>query len=175
MLDSLAHFKPNWFSLSRPHLIISSPGSPYEVGRAATVLRMLSGRYITDHRSRRWDKSNPEGLCRLCPTPAPVGDLTHQLLFCNALEPARTKAVLHWGLFTAERPYLGPLVNHNSLGTTEAAMAFLLDPCSCPMVISTAQDLKNQAIFKECLYMSRVWCHSNHKLRMKLLKHRDLI
>ena len=49
------------------------------------------------------------------------------------------------------------------------------DHCSCPMVISTAQDLKNQAIFTECLYMSRVWCHSNHKLRMKLLKHRDLI
>ena len=175
MLDSLAYFKSDWFSLSRPHLIISAPGSPYEVGRAATVLRMLSGRYITDHRSRRWDKSNPEGLCRLCPAPAPVGDLIHQLLFCNALEPARTKTVLHWGHFTAERPYLGPLVTHHSLGTKEAAMAFLLDPCSCPMVISTAQDLKKRAIFNECLYLSRVWCHSNHKLRMKLLKHRDLI
>ena len=175
MLESLAFFKAHWFSLSRPHLIISAPGSPYEVGRAATVLHMLSGRYITDHRSRRWDKSNPEGLCRLCPAPAPVGDLTHQLLFCNALEPARTKAVLHWGLFTAERPYLRPLVTHYSMSTMENSMAFLLDPCSCPMVISSAQDLKNQAIFNECLYLGRVWCHGNHKLRMKLLRNRALI
>ena len=175
MLDSLEFFKPQWFSLSKPHLIISAPGSPYEVGRAATVLLMLSGRYITDHRSRRWDKSNPEGLCRLCPAPAPVGDLAHQLLFCNALEPARTKAVLHWGRFSAERPYLRPLLSHYSLGTVVDALAFLLDPCSCPMVISAAQEMKNQAIFNECLYLCRVWCHGNHKLRLKLLRNRALI
>ena len=145
------------------------------MSRAAIVLLMLSGRYITEHRSRKWDNSNPDGKCRLCPAPAPIGDLTHQLLFCNALEPARTKAVLQWGRFTAERPHLRPLVNFYSLGTREDALAFLLDPCSCPMVISTAQTLKEQAIFQDCLYLSRVWCYGNHHLRMKLLKNRALI
>ena len=175
MLQSLAHFKSNWFSLSRPHMIITAAGSPYEVSRAGVVLLMLSGRYITDHRSRRWDKTNPDGKCLLCPAPAPTGDLTHQLLFCNALEPARTKAVLQWGKFAAERPHLKPLLTHYSLGSKEDAIAFLLDPCSCPMVISTAQDLKDQAIFKDCLYLARVWCYGNHHLRMKLLKNLGLI
>ena len=175
MLQSLAYFKANWFSLSRPHMIITAPGSPYEVSRAGIVLLMLSGRYITDHRSRHWDKSNPEGVCRLCPNPAPTGDLTHQLLSCNALEPARTKAVLLWSKFATEHPYLQPLLNQFSSGSTEEAIAFLLDPCSCPMVITTAQNLKEYDIFKDCLYLSRVWCYGNHHLRMKLLKNRALI
>ena len=175
MLQSLAYFKASWFSLSRPHMIITAAGSPYEVSRAGIILLMLSGRYITDHRSRRWDKSNPEGKCRLCPTPAPTGDLAHQLLSCNALEPARTKAVLLWGKFAAQHPYLQPLVTQFSLGTTEEAIAFLLDPCSCPMVITAAQHLKEHDIFKDCLYLSRAWCYGNHHLRMKLLKNRALI
>ena len=47
-LDSLIHFKPQYYSLTRPHRILSSASSPYEVSRANTVCRMLSGRYITD-------------------------------------------------------------------------------------------------------------------------------
>ena len=73
------------------------------------------------------------------------------------------------------RPYLRPLLSHYSLGTVVDALAFLLDPCSCPMVISAAQEMKNQAIFNECLYLCRVWCHGNHKLRLKLLRNRALI
>ena len=175
MLQSLEHFKAGWSSLSRPLLLITAAGSPYEVSRAGIVLLMLSGRYITDHRSRMWDRANPDGKCRLCPPPAPKGDLTHQLLFCNALEPARTKAVLHWGKFVAEHPYLQPLVTQYSLGTTEDAIAFLLDPCSCHLVIAAAQNMKNQDVFKDCLYLGRLWCYGNHHLRMKLLKNRALI
>ena len=67
--DSLTLFQYQYFSLSSPPRVLTTAQSPYEVSRALTVVRMMSGRYITDHRTRNWDQANPEGLCRLCPSP----------------------------------------------------------------------------------------------------------
>ena len=177
-LTSLSHFCANFSSLKVPHRIMSSAGSPYEVTRAITVTRMLSGRYITCHRTRHWDKSNPTGACRLCPTvpgvDTPIGDLQHQLIFCPALQVARTRAVQLWAAHMVERPHLLPVVSHYTLGTLPDCLAFLLDPSSCPGTINAAQE-HGQTVYQDCLYMSRVWCHSNHRLRMKMLKLKGII
>jgi hypothetical protein len=77
-LDSLANFKSNFFSVSRPHNTFRSAGSPYEVARATVVCLMLSGRYQTDYRRRLWDPINPTGACRLCSAPAEQGDQLDQ-------------------------------------------------------------------------------------------------
>jgi hypothetical protein len=171
-LASLRHFKPHFFSLTHTHNTFVSAGSPYEVRRATTVSRMLSGRYITCHRTRHWDRSNPDGLCRLCPGPgSPTGDLPHQLLACEALAPARARAARHWAAYMATRPYLAALVPECTLGPgpVEAQLAFLLDPSSCPAVISAAQQL-GPTVLTDCHLLGRVWCHGTHVLRIKLLR-----
>ena len=50
------------------HNTLLTAGSPYENTRASTVLLMLSGRYISDFRTRKFDNSNQTGACRLCPS-----------------------------------------------------------------------------------------------------------
>ena len=64
-LDSLAFFKPSFISLSTPHPIWTTAGSPFEVSKAVITTRMLSGRYRTDKLMSNWSNSNPAGLCRL--------------------------------------------------------------------------------------------------------------
>ena len=187
-LTSLVHFKFNFFSLSQPHNTISTAGSPYEVSRAATVLLILSGRYISDERSRLWDPNNKDGCCRLCASPpgqppppgtlpgqqSPPGTITHQLLWCCALQPARVSAMRLFLEFLRHRPHLSALVSQRLKGPPEGAVALLLDPSSCSDLIRAAQ-LHGQSLLKEAHYLSRVWVHSTHVLRMKLLKLRGIL
>ena len=172
-MDSLLHLKSNFFSLVKPPNILTTARSPYEVSRALTVVRMMSGRYITDHRTRHWDRSNPQGLCRLCPSspdqPAPLGDLAHQLFLCPALQESRLRSVQLWAAHMADRPHLLHVVSHYSLGSQEDSLSFLLNPSSCPLVIAAAQQY-GSGVYEDCHYMARVWCHSTHKLRIQLLK-----
>ena len=65
LLPSLLFFNPLYMSLSVPHPIWSSANSPFEVSKAVTVCRMLSGRYRTDMLARHWSLDNPFGYCRL--------------------------------------------------------------------------------------------------------------
>ena len=80
---SLLHFKPAFMSLSSPHPLWTSAGSPYEVGKAVVASQMLSGRYRTDRLTRHWNKSNPDGLCRLPGCLDQEGSLEHILLHCQ--------------------------------------------------------------------------------------------
>ena len=175
LLPSLTHFKPHFYSLAKTHRTFSTAGSPYEVERATIAARMLSGRYITDHRTRHWDRSNPAGLCRLCPHfniggAPPPGDLAHQLLYCNGLADARARAVQLWVDQIERKPHLQPLIATIIAGQPEDILSFLVDPSSVPGVISAAQE-HGPAVYQDCHHLSRVWCYSNHKRRMKLLKY----
>ena len=158
------------------------------MSRAATVLLILSGRYISDERSRHWDPQNKQGCCRLCPSPpgqppppgtlpgqqSPPGTITHQLLWCSALTPARISALRLFLEFLKDRPQLSAIVSHRMKGPPEGAVALLLDPSSC-IEIFTAAQLYGQDIYKETHYLSRVWVHGVHALRMKLLKLRGFL
>ena len=174
LLPSLTCFKPNFYSLAFTHRTFSTAGSPYEVNRATIVARMLSGRYITDHRTRHWDRSNPAGHCRLCPhfnvgSAPPLGDLAHQLLHCAGLAEARTRAVQLWALQIAKKPHLRPLIAAIAAAHPDEILAFILDPSSVPGVIRAAQ-AQGKLVYKDCHHLSRVWCYGNHKMRMKYLK-----
>ena len=104
-----------------------------------------------------------------------MGDLTHQLLFCPVLAEARVRAVGCWSSHMEDRPHLLPLVvAHTTQGTVEDHMAILMDPTSCPLIISAAQEM-GETVYSDCLYMSRVWCHSIHHLRMKLFKQHSIL
>ena len=55
LLPSLAHFKPEYMSLSSPHpLWLSAGTSPYEVIKATVQATMLYGRFRTEKLCRHW-------------------------------------------------------------------------------------------------------------------------
>ena len=172
-LESLLYFNPHFFSLTKTHKTISSANSPYEISRATIVNLMLSGRYISDFRTRHFNNSNPTGACRLClsssGSPAPPGTLEHLLLLCPSLQPAYQRAALHWTDHLASRPQLYKVVTQYCLGTVQSSVQFLLNPSCCPAVISAAQQI-GETVYTDCHLLSRVWCYGAHTLRMKLLK-----
>ena len=187
-LDSLVNFKSHFFSLSKPHRTLTTAGSPYETTRAATVTLMLSGRYVTCHRSRLFGPQNPQGCCRLCPAPpgqppppgtlpgqpSPPGTLAHQLLWCTALQPARDAALRLTNELLACYPLLQPMVKEQLQGSPQEALHYLTDPSSCSKVIAAAQAY-GEVVFTISHYISRVFCHGNHTLRKKLLTQKGIL
>ena len=109
------YFKPSYMSLSSPHPIWTTAGSPFEVGKAVVSARMLSGRYRTDKLMSHWNKSNPSGICRLPGCENEIGTLPHILLHCPGLVDARRKVISHWSAFLVSHPILLPVVSHYTL------------------------------------------------------------
>ena len=179
LLPSLVYFQPSHMSLSTPHPVWSMAESGFEVTKAITVATMLSGRFVTDYHARHWSRTNPEGLCQLClafPFPGqatPLGTLEHMLLTCPALSGTRTKCLSLWREYTADKPYLLPIISHhtNSPGShgEKLRMQLLLDPSTCPLVISVAQSM-GAGIISHLQYMPRTWCHSHYLRRRRILK-----
>ena len=172
LLPSLVHFKPAFMSLSTPHPLWLSAGSPYEVSKAVIASRMLSGRYRTDRLSRHWNKDNPNGLCRLPGCFDQEGDLHHILLHCPALSTSRSNMIKLWSSFMVSRPSLLPIIQKYTLEEPELLLQFLLDPSCLPLVISTNSICPGT--LHHCLYLSRTWCFSTHVARSRLLQHLNL-
>ena len=176
-LLSLRHFNPHFFSLTNPPHTITTATTPHQVVRATTVVLMLSGRYVTDYRTRHWARDNPEGRCRLCPStplqPAPLGTLEHQLVWCPALAAVRTRLLQLWETYTADRPHLLPLVQQYTSGTVQDFMNFILNPSSCHVIIINSRS--HPSLYHECHYMTRMWCHFIHIKKLKLMKIRGLV
>ena len=87
-------------------------------------------------------KVNPEGNCQLFLVGghgAEIGTLEHQLLKCPALLETRSHAVSHWAAYLIDKPNLLPIVSHHTLSGDQLHMELLLDPSTCPKVISAVQ------------------------------------
>ena len=152
-LDSLQFFNPSFMSLSSPHPLWTSAGSPFEVRKAVISARMLSGRYRTDRLMRHWSTSNPDGLCRLPGCEGQLGTLPHILLHCPALAAARADCISHWSAFLVPRPWLFPVVSHHTLSGDDLHIKFLMDPSTLPMVISSTHE--NSKVLKSCFYLTK--------------------
>ena len=176
LLPSLEYFYPTHMSLTTPHPIWSLAESPFEISKATTVAAMISGRYVTDYRARHWSKTNPSGECQLCLVHGHAftpGTLDHQLLMCPALAEVRRNSVSLWSAYMVDKPSLLPIISHHTLTPgvegERLHMQLLLDPSTCPMVISSVQEL-GVGILTHLLYLSRTWCHAHHLKRRRLLK-----
>ena len=159
-------------SLSFPHPIWTSAGSPYEVGKAVIAARMLSGRYRTDTLSKHWTRDNPEGYCRLPGCSNQEGNLVHILLHCPALAASRARMISLWGAFMVTRPSLFPVIKNYTIVEDNLLLQFLLDPSCLPLVIST--NMAVPGTLKHCLYLARTWCYSTHLARSKFLREMNL-
>ena len=170
-LSSLAFFKPQFYSLSKPHPIWSSAGSnPYEVEKACCQARMLSGRFRSCWLARHWsgDSSGNCSLptCRQDPTP---GTISHILTTCEDLAPARLRIYSLWAEYLKEYPLLLPIIINYTVNCEQSqAVQFLLDCTVLPDVISLKQQ-HGQWVYDSLLYLTRSYCFSVHKSRLKLL------
>ena len=166
LLPSLLFFKANFMSLSNPHPIWLHARSPFEVGKAVVVARMLSGRYKTDRLARHWTHENPDGLCRLPGCLNQEGNLQHILLHCSALHETRAKMISFWGAFLVSKPELFPVIQHYTMREDHLLPQFLLDPSCLPLVISHSRIYPDT--LQDCLFLSRTWCYAVHLARSKL-------
>ena len=171
MPSSLQYFKPEFMSLQKPHPIWTTCGSnPFEVHKAVTQTRMLSGRYITDKLARHWTE-NRSGTCQLltCRSSQVVGSLEHILLFCPALFQVRARMQLQsLKKASANKDIFRVVLKYIINGDTNSKTQFLLDCSALPEVICLGQKLGIQAL--ELLFsISRNWCYSIHRTRMNKL------
>ena len=166
LLPSLRYFHPEFMSLVKPHqLWLTSGSNPYEVGKAAIQAQFLSSRYRSEQVCRHWS-SKEKGLCLSATCNNQVETSEHILLVCPAYTATRERLKALW-LGTSD-PNIHTLVSAALDKPTPFFMQFLLDCSVTPDVISAAQ-LHGQMVYDALFYLTRTWCFSIHRERLKLL------
>ena len=168
--NSLKYFHAGFMSLTRPHPLWSTCGSnPFEIHKAVTQAKMLSGRYVTDQLSRHWTK-NKSGACLIpgC-SGQHIGSLEHLLLFCPAIAEARSGIIKLCVAVSSESDDLRTIILTMLSGQPVVKMMqFILDCSSMPEVIRLTQH-STQETLERLFYISRTWCYTMHRTRMNKL------
>ena len=163
-LPSLEYFHPEFMSLSIPHKLLTSAGSKsYEVAKARIQLLCLANQYPSSKNTRHWSTQNPDGLCSfpVCQEQKLVESSEHILLCCTAK--------LYSMCLGVRNPYTYQLITRILFSRSpNKMMQFLVDSSALPEVIHAVQ-LYGESILKDLFYLSRTWCFSLHRLRMRRL------
>ena len=170
-LSSLSFFKPQFMSLSKPHpLWTTASFNPYETNKAIVQARMLSGRYRTEGLCRFWS-TNPAGTCLLPECSHLLGkeDITHILITCKSLTGVRNRLIKFFTSYSNKNPYLSSIISEFLFSAnTTFQTQFLLDCSTLPEVITLRQTYGFQ-ILESLFYISRTWCYSLHRERLRKL------
>ena len=165
LLPSLKFFKTHFMSLTKPHPIWSSLGSnPYEAAKAVQQARFLSGRYRSESLAKHWSK-NPNGFC-LNPDCLEKEVVETVLVHYNAYNQSKKNLFALW--LSTSNPVVYGLVLEAFLNTSDYLVQFLLD-CSCLPSVIAATQLHGVQIIEELFYLTRTWCFSIHRQRMRML------
>ena len=168
-LPSLQYFHPTFMSLTSAHPIWATAGaSPTKVVMATQQARFLSGRYRTEALTSHWTHSS--GFCKLSPTCNKSEDIFHILKTCPALEPTRQKLYSFTNDYCDSHPAVKDIIQTNCTQDTEGRRfcQFLLDCSVLPEVIVSVQ-INGPEILNQLFDISRMWCYSLHRERLKLL------
>ena len=169
-LISLKFFKPSYMSLAKPHPLLTTAGpSPYEVTKARVQVLFLSGRYRTELLCSKWSP-NTGGFCQ---TPMCLGkhiseDIEHILLKCRSLDKVRERLVKFTLNYSLSVPFLSDILLTMTQPTHTQFLKFLLDCSAIPEVIFRKQVL-GDIVLHHLFKVSRTWCYSLHRERLKLL------
>ena len=165
-LPSLKNFRPEYMSLSKPHPIWSTAGSnPHEVSKAIQQARFLSGRYRSENLSRHWS-TNREGYCLSSTCTNQVENYEHILIHCKAYHSTRENLLSLW--LNHPNSLILNLVQNALSSSTDHLLQFIIDCSVLPEVIS-AKQLYGTYVLDQLFYLTRTWCFSIHKQRMKML------
>ena len=128
---------------------------------------MLSGRYRTEYLSRHW-KDNPQGQ-GYCLVPGCSGTLEtiqHILLDCVAYNHNRVRLSRLW--LSNGHPIIKNITSEALSSNREYQVQFILDCSVLPSVIAATQQYGSD-ILEKLFYLTRTWCYSIHRSRMKIL------
>ena len=171
-LPSLQYLQTKFLGLTKCHPIFRSCGSsPWEVEKATTQARLLSGRYRLESLTKHWVPWNRKGLCSLpdCweSSTAHIGTIECFLLSCPSLSPTRLALADYTACFKQLNPHLTDLL--------ETCMAldpvqFLLDCSTMAPVISATQQVGEESVLNSLFKFTRNICHCLHKARMSVIR-----
>ena len=166
LLSSLEYFHPEYMYITKPHPIWATVGSnPHQISKAIQQARFISGRYRSMSLSKHWT-TNKEGFC-LSPTCTnTIEDTKHILVQCNAYIDCKRRLYSLW-LSTRNKVVL-KLVLEALSNESEYLLQFIIDCSVLPSVIEATQSHGN-FVLKELFYLTRSWCFSIHRQRMKML------
>ena len=169
-LSSLRYLKTQYLGLTRCHPIFTTCGSsPYEVEKATTQARLLSGRYRVEALSGHWVPWNKEGFCSL---PSCWGSYANHkgtvesfLLSCPSLSVTRADMLELCWTFLNRFPKVSSL----------ARICFALDPvqflldCSTMSPVIKAKQTDGDSVLYPLFKVTRNFCHSMHTARVTQL------
>ena len=167
LLPSLVYFKPEYHSLVKAHPILwTSRSNPYEVAKSVIQLKMLSGRYRVAMLTKHWSVNRSDS----CPAPGchEPETLEHLLLSCRYYDQSRLKLKRLWGC--TKEPLLSDLLLEVLSGPAIDLVQFILDASVHPTVIRLVQTYGHEPLVT-IFYLTRTWCYTLHRERLKLLGH----
>ena len=170
-LTSLKYLKVGFLGLTSVHpLFRSCRSSPWEVEKATTQLRLLSGRYRLESLCGHWTPGNKGGLCTLLECwgkeAAHKGTIEDFLLSCPSLFTVREKLVQYNISYLERNPHLLQLVVDC---LKEDPVQFWLDCSTMPGVIAASQLVGSEDLVFSLFKMTRNYCHGLHTGRLALL------
>ena len=167
-LSSLAYFKPQFMSLSKPHLLWTTCGNnTYELNKACIQAKYLSGRFRTEKLLSHFGSGNSP-FCQLHPESMTTGDLQHHLVHCPSLSSRRALLFDYWDMVSISNPHCQLILKRMKTTEPEEFLQFVLDCSVIPEVISAAQ-LYGQEIYNILFKATRTYCYSLYRARLNLL------
>ena len=151
-------------SLSQTHPLWLSCGSnPFEVHKAVTQARMLSGRYRTQNLCKYFT-SESSGFCQIGCIEK-IEDIKHILINCSNLENERRHQLYIWKNKLSGEKHISEIVGQILNSDEDTLVQFLLD-CSVVSSVVSATQVYGQEFLYALFKLTRNWCYSLHKARL---------
>ena len=169
-LPSLQYLRTRFLGLTKCHpLFRSCRSSPWELEKATTQARILSGRFRVEALTGHWVPWNREGMCSLpeCwrTDQSHKGTVECFLLSCPSLADARAGLDRFMSSFLEANP---SIVNIVKQCLAASAVQFWLDCSTMAPVIRAVQTEGEGVMF--CLFkLTRNYCHRLHMARNDML------
>ena len=168
-LKSLKYFKPELYSLMKPHYMWSTAaGNPFECSKSTALAKMVSGRFRTDMLCRYWS-NNRSGCCKSPTCIDTPGTLEHILASCPALATVRERLYQMWLDRSVMFPTLHCTIRDVLSSPPETIVQFVLEPLAFQLILADIRTHGNQFIH-QLSYMTRTFAFYMQREYKKLQK-----
>ena len=161
-LKSLKYFKPELYSLIRPHYMWSMAASnPFECSKSSVLAKFVSGRYRTDMLCRHWGK-NRSGFCQAPSCSSTPGTIEHILVTCPALSTTRERLYQMWLDKSVMFPTLHSTIRQVLASAPAIIVQFVLEPLAFPPILADSKSHGEQ-FTHQLSYLTRTFAFYMHK------------
>ena len=172
-LKSLKYFKPELYSLTKPHYMwTTAAGKPFECSKSTVLGRMASGRYRSEMLKRYWS-TNRSGSCRAPSCQDTPGTLEHLLAECPALSQTRERLYQMWLERTVMFPTLHATIRSVLASETHQIVQFVLEPLAFTPIF---ENFKSHGInfTHQLSFLTRTFAFYMHREYQKVVKNSNI-